>query len=240
MKTKISLILLGFVFINSPVFAQKPEKKEKVKIRVEKIVNGKKEIIEKEIDASELTNENREIMIEESVDSLIGNANKKKHIKVTIDNQGNVNREERFSIDEDQNFEGPKTRKQYHRNFDDEFEDFSSRMKSLGEEIPKRIEKFHYWDVPGMNAENGSPIRSLNVYPNRPETEVVNVKFYAPNEGDVSIVVTDIKGNVVAKTETKNFKGEYVGQIRLSKKSTGTYFVMVSQGDDGLCRRLVI
>lgn len=241
MKTKLLIVLFSCFCINSISFAQESEKKEKVKIRIEKNINGTKQVIEKEIDASGMSNENRQIFIEESIDSLVDKKDLKRNIKVTVDANGNVSKEERFEIDEDVNFDTKnKPRVQTQRRIERDFEDLGYRMKSFGEEFPKRFEKLQLWDEHFLNEEDGSPIRSLKVFPNRPESEIVNVKFYAPKEGDVNIVITDIKGSIVAKSESKNFKGEYVGQLKLSKKATGTYFVMVSQGADGLCRRLVI
>ena len=89
---------------------------------------------------------------------------------------------------------------------------------------------------------NGKPstIRGLDVYPNNPERDQLNVRFTAPSKGDVSIVVTNPKGKEVAKREIKDFSGEFVGQIDLGKKSPGTYFITVTQNEDGAVKRIVI
>lgn len=67
----------------------------------------------------------------------------------------------------------------------------------------------------------------LDVFFNCFDVEIFNVKFYVFKEGDVNIMVVDLKGNVVLKFEVKVFKGEYVGQIKLKKVDLGVYFVIV-------------
>ncbi len=83
-------------------------------------------------------------------------------------------------------------------------------------------------------------IRSVDVFTNKPETNVLNIRFFAPKAGDVNITVLDLQGNVKAKEAAKNFEGEYVGQIKLGKGAKGTYFVIVSQGEDGISRKVKI
>ena len=93
------------------------------------------------------------------------------------------------------------------------------------------------WD----GGSNSSTVRGLNVYPNRPFNQTLNLRFTAPAKGDVTILVTDVKGHEVAKETVKDFEGDYVGQITLSKKAEkGTYFVTVTQGEDGTVRRVAV
>jgi hypothetical protein len=49
--------------------------------------------------------------------------------------------------------------------------------------------------------------------------------------------VLNLKGEVIAKSESKNFQGEYVGQLKLNKKDIGTFVVLVSQGEDGATKK---
>jgi hypothetical protein len=83
-------------------------------------------------------------------------------------------------------------------------------------------------------------IRSVDVFTNKPETNVLNIRFYAPKLGDVNITVLDLQGNVKAKEDAKNFEGEYVGQIKLNKGTKGVFFVIVSQGEDGVSRKVKV
>lgn len=85
-----------------------------------------------------------------------------------------------------------------------------------------------------------STIRGLEAFPNNPDHDQLTVRFTAPAKGDISIVVTNPKGKEVAKREIKDFSGEFVGQIDLNKKAQGTYFITVTQNEDGAVKRIVI
>lgn len=85
-----------------------------------------------------------------------------------------------------------------------------------------------------------STIRGLDAFPNNPDRNELNVRFTAPAKGDVSIIVTNTKGKEVARRDLKDFSGEFVGQIDLGKKPQGTYFITVTQNEDGSVKRVVI
>lgn len=85
-----------------------------------------------------------------------------------------------------------------------------------------------------------STIQGLDAFPNNPDRDQLNIRFTAPAKGDVTIVVTNTKGKEVARREINDFSGEFVGQIDLGKKSQGTYFVMVTQNEDGAVKRIVV
>ncbi|GAB4054604.1 T9SS type A sorting domain-containing protein [Spirosoma litoris] len=85
-----------------------------------------------------------------------------------------------------------------------------------------------------------STIRGLDAFPNNPDRDQLNVRFTAPEKGDVSIIVTNPKGKEVAKREIKDFSGEFVGQIDLGKKAQGIYFITVTQNEDGAVKRIVV
>jgi hypothetical protein len=108
--------------------------------------------------------------------------------------------------------------------------------------MPNKLRNFdvEVFDERWKKVMEPTTIRSIDVFTNKPETNVLNVRFYAPKPGDVNITVLDLQGNVKAKEEAKNFEGEYVGQIKLSKGAKGTFFVIVSQGEDGVSRKVKI
>lgn len=85
-----------------------------------------------------------------------------------------------------------------------------------------------------------STVRGLEAYPNNPDRNQLNIRFTAPAKGDVSIVITNPKGREVAKRTINDFSGEFVGQIDLGKNAKGTYFVTVTQHEDGAVRRVVV
>ena len=85
-----------------------------------------------------------------------------------------------------------------------------------------------------------STIRGLDAYPNNPDRNQLNVRFTAPSKGDVTIEVTNAKGKEVARRDLKNFSGEFVGQIDLGKKAQGTYFITITQNEDGAVKRVLV
>lgn len=85
-----------------------------------------------------------------------------------------------------------------------------------------------------------STVRGLEAYPNNPDRNQLTIRFTAPVKGDVSIVVTNPKGKEVAKRTINDFSGEFVGQIDLGKNAKGTYFITVTQNEDGAVKRIVV
>lgn len=119
-------------------------------------------------------------------------------------------------------------------------ESLRDNMKQMGKEL-----KFEYRRIPDVfpfdgGGSSSKTVRGIEVFPNNPKTDILNVRFNTPQKGDVSIKVMDVKGNVIAKEEIKDFSGEYVGQINIGKKSSKTIFVMITQGEDGAVKRVVL
>lgn len=253
--------VLAMGLVSTGVFAQ--QEQDKIKIRIEKNVNGQVQVIEKEIDATGMTEKEREQAIESMQDSLFNSGEMKgKKVKIVIDDN-RIERlgdeeEETVIIDGDEDFEfdedhgpGYHVYRKKHKGGDNDWDEFrwemdrfGNEMRKLGEEMPRHIQRtfprVYAWTDEVLSEVGTASIRSLDVFPNKPESEVINVRFYAPQEGDVTITVLDTKGKQVAQKEAKNFQGEYVGQLELKKAEKGTYFVIVSQGEDGISRRVVI
>ena len=83
-------------------------------------------------------------------------------------------------------------------------------------------------------------VKALKIYPNKPFDNKLNLKFYAPEKGDVSVIVTDINGKEVGSQKFKDFQGDFMGQVDLKKNVKGTLFVTVTQGQDGTAKRVVV
>ncbi|MCY7349863.1 MAG: T9SS type A sorting domain-containing protein [Cytophagaceae bacterium] len=93
----------------------------------------------------------------------------------------------------------------------------------------------------GNGANSSRTVKALSAYPNQPFNGRLNVTFQTPEKGDVTIAVTDVAGKEVARERVKDFSGKYVGQIDLKKGADkGTYFLTVTQGNDGTVKRIVI
>lgn len=262
---KISKNLVVMAFCAVPMFAFSQEKKERIRIRIEQDNNGKIKVDEKVIDASGLSENQKEEKIQQFKDSVLAeNKGKSQGVKIEIENEvdakGDGRKMERsYNYNNDNGNEEivitdkPHVRV-YKRNgkggdaqwFDSEdfthelngnMESLRDNMKQMGKDL-----KFEFRTIPDTFFEGGGPantVRNIEVFPNNPKTEILNVRFNAPQKGDVSIKVMDVKGNVVAKEEIKDFTGEYVGQINIGKQK-GTLFVMITQGEDGTVKRVVL
>lgn len=198
------------------------------------------------------------------------NKGKAQGVKIEIDNDSDVNvelnggrRVERnYNYNNDNGNEeivikrGPKVRvykkdgkgetksldsEDFMHEFHGNMESLRDNMKQMGKDL-----KFEFRTIPDniMMFDGGNSgsktIKNVEVFPNNPKTEILNVRFNAPQKGDVSIKVLDVKGNVIAKEEIKDFSGEYVGQINIGKQKSGTIFVMITQGEDGNVKRVVL
>ena len=106
---------------------------------------------------------------------------------------------------------------------------------------PRLNQVFDGWAQTYNSKAKPSTIRSLDVFPNNPDKDQLNIRFTAPAKGNIDITVTTAKGKEVSRREIKNFSGEYVGQIDLGNKiAPGVYFVTVTQNEDGAVKRVVV
>lgn len=146
----------------------------------------------------------------------------------------------------------------FNRNFNFDEDAFADRMKRVEKRIQPQMRKLErnmedwsrdfepkfreFWNSDINIGGSGKPasIRGLEAFPNNPEKNELNIRFYAPNKGDVTITVTDTKGKQVGKKEIKDFSGDYVGQLELGKNTKGTYFISVVQNEDGTVKRIVV
>lgn len=91
------------------------------------------------------------------------------------------------------------------------------------------------------NQKNGSKtIKDFISYPNKPFNGKLNVRFKAPEKGNVTISVTDVNGKEITSEQIKDFSGLYLGQIDVKKSGAGVYFVRVTQSNDGAVRRVQV
>jgi hypothetical protein len=225
--------------IKTEVFdSDKPGKKI---VRIEKNINGKVELTEKEIDMKD--GDTQVMILDQQSDTLILNQNRGNKATFIIKSKDNEDfewyEEGDDMPDEEIKFKARKSLPNSKRQaFNIEMDKLSDHLT----EIPNRVRsiKPDFFDNKVMKGLEPSTVRGLDVFTNKPETNVLNIRFFAPKEGDINITVLDLQGNIKAKEETKNFQGEYVGQVKLSKNLKGTFFIIVSQGEDGVTRKVKI
>jgi hypothetical protein len=250
-KIVLSLMLIT---ASGAVFAQINKKKEKTvtvttdvsdaeikgkkKVKIVKNINGKTEVIEKIIDADSLNSPDGIIILDSKGEEMGGNTN----IIIKMDStgeqvwEGGGRKNKNIRI---QKFnKGERLGQNMGREFDIQMENLHDVMSDLPRNI--RNQRMYIYDDNNVRTIPNKGIKSLDVYTNQPETHIINVRFTAPTEGDVKITVIDLEGKVISKLEEKAFKGEYMDQVRLPKDTKGTFFVIVSQGDDGISRKVKV
>ncbi|MBL7927527.1 MAG: T9SS type A sorting domain-containing protein [Bacteroidia bacterium] len=86
--------------------------------------------------------------------------------------------------------------------------------------------------------DDAGNIRNVKVYPN-PNKGLVKVSFEMAESGDVTIQITDEKGNTVLTETLPNFMGFYSNSFNL-KRAQGTYTVAIVQGKNKVVQKIVI
>ncbi len=119
------------------------------------------------------------------------------------------------------------------------FDELGPKMKKWGDDMEPHFKKFADSNF-DMGSNSSKTVKSLNSYPNKPNNNKLNVKFTAPEKGNVTITVTDITGKEIGKEKINDFTGEFIGQVDLKGTTKGTVFVTVVQGNDGTVKRVVL
>lgn len=149
-------------------------------------------------------------------------------------------------IDKDLDGDGDNDVTMFFKNFGDDmerkFKNFDEKkMFSSIEPMMKNFKGNFDIDMKDFDFLNESKtVKALKVYPNKPFDNKLNLKFHAPEKGDINVIVTDINGKEVGSQKFKDFQGDFMGQVDLKKNVKGTVFITVTQGDDGTSKRVVI
>lgn len=151
--------------------------------------------------------------------------------------QWNNDRDNKFPFDEEAFAD---RMKRIEKKIEPQMRRLERNMENWGRDFEPKFKEFWEGDVNIGGNQKPASVRGLEAFPNNPEKNELNLRFYAPIKGDVLITVTDTKGKQIAKKEVKDFSGDFVGQIDLGKNPKGTYFVSVVQNEDGAVKRIVV
>lgn len=248
------LLISGFAF-GQQSYAQAVDKDKKtmIRIKITEKKDGKIKNIEKKYEVATMPEEEQKKFIDKAIDSLNIPKENQQNLTITID-------------DGEESFE--RTKKSRHTpgdrfddheamafNWADDFADhldsekFRSHMRNFEREFRPKA-RIVMKDMEHLGNRMGdfwsgeiakpSTVRGLNVYANNPDNGILNLRFQAPQKGDVSISITDTRGKEVGKKEIKDFCGDFLGQVEIKKNTKGTLFVTVVQHEDGATRRVVI
>lgn len=253
--------------ISSEVAAQSKDEKKKTNIRVKVVEkkDGKTQVVERTYEIDPMSEGDQKVFVDKVLDSLGVNESGQKQISIMVDGDGDddvriqdrrrVETRSRTEADRDRgNADRDRDRMTWSwRDNDHEFhfdtDEIQDQVRRLEREIKPRVEVFRR-DMEQMGDRMGTvwsneimqagTVRGLNAYTNNPDNGVLNLRFSAPEKGDVTVTVTDTQGKEVGKKVIKDFSGEFVGQVDLKKNTKGTLFVAVVQNEDGAVRRVTI
>jgi Secretion system C-terminal sorting domain len=132
--------------------------------------------------------------------------------------------------------------KDFGKDMEKQFKNFDEKKMFSSIEPMMKDFKFKFdGDMKDFDFLNESKtVKALKIYPNKPFDNKLNLKFHAPEKGDVNVIVTDLNGKEVGSQKFKDFQGDFMGQVDLKKNVKGTVFVTVTQGEDGTAKRVVI
>ncbi len=257
----LTVALSSFALAQTPATPSKKAEKNEVTVRIIERNGTTVRETERTYRADEMSEDDRDKLVTKLVDSLKTTRKDKGRTQMTIvieSNDGNrtLTRErtgnDQKKVPKDayvQRNRLPKSGNNSNNNqawryeFRQNFDSLADRMNRFRFEFPRDFDRqivrpFENWS----QNFSGKPasIRGLDAYPNNPDRNQLNVRFSAPAKGDVSIIITNTKGKEVAKRDIRDFSGEFVGQIDLGKQSQGTYFITVTQHEDGAVKRIVV
>ena len=155
------------------------------------------------------------------------------------DRQDNYNYNHNFRFDFDEEAFADRM-KRVEKRIEPQMRKLERNMEDWSRDFEPKFREFWHSDINIGGSGKPASIRGLEAFPNNPDKNELNLRFYAPNKGDVTITVTDTKGKQVSRKEVKDFSGDYVGQLELGKNAKGTFFVNVIQNEDGAVKRIVI
>jgi hypothetical protein len=259
MKKLISSLVLVAIctVVGFDAQAQSKENKKQttIKIKVVEKNDSRTRVIERNYTTDLMSDGEQKAFVDKVLDSLGLDGSGQKQISIIVDSDDEVSQNDqdrhRVIIREKKpntSHEPMLWRDDNHTfRFDtDEMEGSIHRiekdMRPRIEVLRKDMERFgdrmgNLWTNDLMQA--GS-VRGLNAYPNNPNNGVLNLRFNAPEAGDVVITVTDTQGKEVGRKSIKDFSGEFVGQVEIKKNIQGTLFVTVVQNEDGAVRKIAL
>ncbi len=236
-------------------------KKTIIEVRVTEKKDGKINTYERNYRLDPLSDAEQKTFIDKVLDSLSVDGMSQKQISISVDDERGEQRQDPQVLgwyDNGRSFRLDTNELQSSmRRMQKEWE---PKMRQLQKEMEPRLREFRRDIEPGINSlrqnlkgmeerygdtgskdfGQSSTVRSLNAYANNPDNGMLNLRFSAPDKGDVTITVTDSQGKEVGKKFIQDFSGEFIGQIELKKNTKGSLFVTVIQNEDGAVRKVTV
>lgn len=225
-KLMLVIVLVSWVAIDSQAQKEKkevkkykveekvsPDKPGKKVIKIEKDIDGKVEVMEKEVDIK--APRARVYTFNSSGDLEIDTLKNGERVLKYGDG---------FSWEED----FPRLSDRYRRNLNT----FKFNMEELSDKLNRDFNNF------SGNFASPEGFSNVSVFTNKPATHILNLRFKSSEAGSVTISVVNLQGDLVARESVKDFNGEYIGQLHLKEGTKGSFFVIISQGERGISRKI--
>lgn len=227
-KLMLVMVLASLVVIDSQAQKEKktvrkykveekvsPDNPGKKIIKIEKEIDGKVEVTEKEVD---IKAPRARVYTFKSSGDL--------ETDTLRDGERILKYGDGFSWEDD----FPRLSDRYRRNL----EGFKFNIEDFADKINR--------DFGGINWNYASSegFSNVSVFTNKPATHVLNLRFKSSEEGPVTISVVNLQGERVVQESVDDFNGEYIGQLNLKEGAKGTFFVIISQGERGISRKVKV
>lgn len=241
--------------------AQNEAKKTNIEVRVTEKKDGKINTYERSYRLDPLSDAEQKAFIDKVLDSLSVDGMSQKQISISVDDERDRHSDSPKVLswqDDGRNFRFDT--RELQSNMRQMQKELEPKMRQLQKEMEPKLRELRREIKPGLNAlqqslgnigdrygdawskdfGQSSTVRGLNAYANNPDNGMLNLRFSAPEQGDVTITVADTQGKEVGKKTIKDFSGEFVGQIELKKNTKGSLFVTVVQNEDGAMRKVTV
>ncbi len=110
------------------------------------------------------------------------------------------------------------------------------QMQEMETEEYLRIEEDFGLEIP---RDNNLPAESLRLFPN-PNTGMFTLQFELTSQGETLIQIFNSAGRRIYEYELENFSGDFSDEVDISQNGAGTYFLLITQGDQSISRKVVI
>lgn len=121
------------------------------------------------------------------------------------------------------------------RRYRDPWREFRYESRIFFDRIGKELESFNLNESLGLMGG----FNLVSVYTNKPDYHILNIRLNSPNKIDpVTITIVDPEGNLIHRKFIKEFDGEFLGQVNVGEGSSGSLFVLISQNDLSVSRKV--
>lgn len=123
------------------------------------------------------------------------------------------------------------------RRYRDPWREFRYESRNFFDKLGRELETFNLNESLGLSGG----FNVVKVYSNKPDYHILNIHLNSSNKIDpVTIAIVDAEGNLIQRNLIEEFDGEFLGQIDLGGEAFGTLFVLISQNEYAVSRKVTL